>query len=429
MAIDPSISLQTKPPQTIDILGMANQAAQLQNARQQLINAQAQLPGIQAQSQSAQVTAQQDVGRQFAAQNAIDTNPDGSPMIDPTTGQPKINPAKYQYLLYKAGLAKEALQDEASRIGNLQQSQIATGKQIDMNNEVRNHLAVAAKAAYDQTQGTPEQKQAAAVTVWNGLADQAVKASQGPNKTPIDPNALTYFPNAEQTLFTAQIDPATQSNLAIARQNLAINQEQLKIAQGQFQTSQKANFADPDSLDANTPVSRFFQSTVKNATGEDVSGVSANALFNNPKYHSLLSSIGSTAGPALVGAKNTLNLYTNLGAVVDRAKDQLSAMPFTPAQFANNWVNHKIVATPELSALYGVLTQLPPDVVQTAQSWASLKAVAAAMQDQAKLNVQAAGGGGAPAAKVKMKAPDGRLGSVAPDQVQRLKSLGYTEVQ
>lgn len=350
---------------------------------------------MQAKSQQEVISAQQAAGRVAASQGAVELDPQtGNPIVDPVTGTAKINLPKYQYGLFKAGLGTEALQAEATVLANTMNAQKATGGAVDLNNSVRNFLATAGKAAYDSTDGTPAQKTAAAATVWNGLAQKAVQASNQPGQVALDPHQLEYSPGSEHVLYTAQISPGNQESLKIAQGNLQLGWAGNQLATKQFENGRLTTFTDPASQDPNSPASQRARDIIKNTLGEDLpQDMSASSIYNNPKYQPSLTSVGSNVGTARIQASQDLNKWQSFDDTVNKARSQLSSLGYTPAQFVSNWASGKVANTPELAALAGQMALLPPGVVNSAQSWDAMHATNQAMIDQANRNLKSATGG------------------------------------
>lgn len=395
MALDPTISLQVQQPQMPDWmsyakLGMQQQqlGLQQQQTAQNIQTAQAELPGKQALSEQAQLNLQQNKGRISASQDAVETDPlTGQPVIDPATGTARINMPKYQYGLFKAGLGQDAIKAQADIIANEQNQQKATGGMLDLNNSVRNFVATAAKAAYDSQTGTPEQKTAAAKTVWDALSQKMIEGSNRPGQTALDPTQFTYTPGIEHNLYTAQITPGNQENLKVAQGNLSLGWANNNLATNQFENGKLNNFTDKDSLDPASPASQRARDIVQQTTGEVLpSNMSAQQVYANPKYKDALTSSGSNVGVARNQAGQEVTKWDSFGKTLDNAKGQLSTLGFTPAQFVSNWVNGKVASTPELSALYAQMSQLPPGMINTAQNWDQMSATQKALLEQANSN-------------------------------------------
>ena len=414
MALDNTIALQAgqgvQPVNQVDWakyaqLGMLQaKTAQDIAASQQQIQAskasqaltEAQTPGAVALSTQNEIKAKQDQGRVEASQYAIETDPlTGQPVVDTTTGVVKINPAKFQYGLYRAGLGSEALKAGADNIKNVLEEQKATTGMTDLNNAVRNSLATAAQAAYDQTNGSDADKTAAAKQVWDALASKAVQGSNRQGQVPLDPAQFTYTPGMEHTLYRAQITPGAQEALKVSQGQLSLGWAGNTIATNQFNNSMKLNFSDAGAQDPANPVSARARDIVFNTTGERLpDSMPATEIYNNPKYKDLLMSSGNNAGAALITAKNTLNAHTSFADTLEKAKDDLAKQGLTPANFIQNWVNKNLTVTPALTALYAQMQQMPTGLT-TAQTWESMKAVNDALTLQAQGQVKNAGGGGA----------------------------------
>jgi hypothetical protein len=192
MAIRPEISLQTSQGAQLDPfvgvergmklqqlamqpaileqqLATARQAEQTSRAAQ--MTSEAQLPGVRAQAEGLVRGERQANERIKAANDAIELDDKGIPILDPVTGQPKFNLNKYQYGLHKAGLVDEAFKVAGTALK--QSSDVYTFAA-----GVRNDVAIAAQAAYDRTPGSPAAKQKAAEATWADLSGRAVAASQ-----------------------------------------------------------------------------------------------------------------------------------------------------------------------------------------------------------------------------------------------------------
>ena len=422
MAIDPSISLGVKSPEMPTIggyLGMAQTAQDIINKRAQLpliqaqtentqattantragtANLQAQNPGLVAESKKAVLGANQAQGKNDAAANAIETDADGNPIVDPATGMAKINQAKYVTGLFKAGLGDDALKAQHDILVNTDQQQKNTNTQLDMNASVRNQLALQAKAAYDESIATnkdPVKAQADAKAVWESMAGRALTASKNnvPGYSGLTEDQLAYTPGIEHQLYTAQITPGAQEQLKISQGNLNLGWANNSLATKQFENSRITSFTDKDSMDPSSPASQRARDIIKNTTGEVVpDSMSLGELFRNPKYQQTLSSVGNNVGVAKQKANEQLNAWQNYDAALDRAKGKLSNLGLTPGNFAENFVSKNLGSDPDLAALYAAGQQLPPGSVSTGLSWDAAKAVNGAMIDGAKRNLQSAGG-------------------------------------
>ena len=406
MALDPSIGLNTNRPPPVDMfagvergMNMAALAMKPEAIRQAIAASkatqaltEAQTPGALEQSAQQAIKTSEDRGRVKAAQDAVELGADGKPSIDPLTGTLKINRAKHLYGLYRAGLGNEALEAESNQFKAMQEQQKVTGTAIDMNNSVRNHLAVAAKAKYDQTTGTDAEKTAAAKVVWEQLAQLAVDGSKKTGLA-LDPNQLKYSNSLEQVLYKAQITPGTQISLDQGQQNITLGNANLKLATAQFDNSKLLNFTDDASMAPTSPASQRARDIVKNTTGEVLpADMRATDIYNNLKYKNVLTSVGANVAAHMTAARQTINRHDAIGKAIDAAQSALGAAGLRPAQFMQNWVAGKLADTPELRALYAQLSQLPPGVVSAADSFKSLKAVNDAMGDQAKVNLKTASG-------------------------------------
>ena len=407
MALDPSIGLNTNLPPPVDMfagvergMNMAALAMKPEAIRQAIAASkatqaltEAQTPGAAEQSAQQAIKTSQDRGRVKAAQDAVELDDNGKPSIDPLTGTLKINRAKHLYGLYKAGLGKEALEAESNQFKAMQEQQKVTGTAIDMNNSVRNHLAVAAKAKYDQTTGTDAEKTAAAKVVWEQLAKLAVDGSK---KTGLafDEDQLKYSPGMEQVLYKAQITPGTQISLDQGQQNITLGNANLKLATAQFDNSKLLNFTDDASMDPASPASQRARDIVKNTTGEVLpNNMRATDIYNNPKYKNVLTSVGANVAAHMTAARQTVNTHDAISKAIDAAQPALGAAGLRPAQFMQNWLAGKLADTPELRALYALLShESMIGIVSAADSFKSLKAVNDAMGARAKVNLEAASG-------------------------------------
>lgn len=406
MALDPSIALNPNRPPPVDMfagmergmnlaaLGMKpaaiQQSIEASKAAQKLT--EAQTPGAIEQSAQQVIKTSQDRGRVKAAQEAVELGQDGKPIVDPVTGTLKINRAKFLHGLYTAGLGGEALLAEAGQFKATQEQQKVTGTAIDMNNSVRNHLAVAAKAAYDNTPGTEAQKTAAASQVWEQLADLAI---QGSEKTglALDKNQLKYSPGMEQVLYKAQITPGTQITLDQGQQHIGIAHNQLKLATAQFDNSRLTNFTDDASKDSKSAASQRARDIVRNSTGEVLpDNMTATEIYNQPKYKELLKAVGANSAAHITQARQVVNMHDSVRKSIIGARSDLAKSGLRPIQLVEHLIAGKLADNPKLRALAAQLQQLPKGVVSSADSFEALLSVNDAMGDQAKANIPIAAG-------------------------------------
>lgn len=418
MPIDPNISLQAgKIGQGIDLASGVERGMKLQqlamqpaileqqlrtaqqaerSARTQeeatragIAESQARLPGVQAEA-AAKVRGERQANERIsAAQSALETDDEGRPIIDPATGQPKFNLAKYQYGLHKAGLVDEALKTGSDA---LRQSKDV----YDFTTNVRNQIAIASQAAYDSAKGTPAQKEKAARDTWAYLSEQAVQAS-GQGQFPLSMDQFKYTPGIERTLYTASINPQAQEGLKISLAQQDLARDQLALQTAQFDNSRQLSFTDETSQDPNSGPSQRARDIIFRSTGEIVPAeVSASELYRNPKYKPTLENIGAGVGAARQAALGEVTKWESVGKAIDGAKTQLSTLGLKPAQFMENYVRNNLGSNPELARLYAELSKLDPKMVSSGLSFEALKAVSDANLSHAKANVEVSGGGGAP---------------------------------
>lgn len=366
----------------------------------EIANKEAQTQSFNIQNQTNQFALSQAQGKAQAAKDAFELDADGHPVIDPSTGVAKISIPKYQNNLFKAGLGMEAIKTEAEIITNQKGKLENTDKILDVTTQVRNFLANAAHATHESTPGSEDDKEAASKTMWNNLRDMVTKAPPQPGVAPLDPKQLEYLPGSTKTLYTAQIAPLNAETLKVAQGNLDIAYKNLQLSVDTFENSKKTSFTDKDSLDPNSLVSKTARSVIKNALGIDVpENVDAGTLYRNTLYTSALNSVGGAVGAARNAAAAERNKWMSLDKTIDDAKDVLGKNKWTPAQFVQNWVEGKIQNTPETQALYAQLATVPPNIVNSAQSFEALKATTGAMIDGATRNYNSfSGGPGTPAA-------------------------------
>lgn len=332
-------------------------------------------------------------GKIASAQNAIETDSQGNPIIDPSTGVAKINVPKYKYNLFATGNGDEAIK-LATTINSNQQGEIAnTQAGFNASTNIRNTIALAAKAAYDTTNGTPAQKQAAEQQTWEHMSQIAIQGSQNkPGVQPIDPSQLTYVPGLAASLSEAQILPGNQQALKQAQENINISNGQLKLATDQFNNSQLTNFTDPVSQDPNSPASATARAAIKNALGTDLpDNISATQIYNNPLYKSALDSTGAAVGVLRSGAATEVNKWASVQDAISAARTKLPA-GLSPANFVQNWLQGKVASTPELANLYAQLSKIDPAVLNSTQSFGALSTTANAMKAQADANYKSVGG-------------------------------------
>jgi hypothetical protein len=419
MALDPSISLQAgKIPQAQGMLGGVERGMKLQQLamqpailEQQLATSrqaelaskaataisQAQLPGIQAQAAGLVRGEQLAAAKVKAAQNAFDFDADGNPILDPNTKQPKFNLAKYQYGLHSSGNFDEALKAGAD---TLKQSKDA----YEFLSTARTQAALAAQAAHDNTPGTAQQKAKAAEATWKDMTGRAV-ASAGEIGFAISPEQFKYTPGLEKALYTAAINPQAQETL---KQGLAaqdIQRDQLSLQTEQFDNSKKMNFTDDASMDPNSPQSQRARQIARNAGFEVSDEMSAGEMYRTPQYKAAMDSIGANAGVARTVAQQEVNKLSGISRAIDNAKDVLAKNKVTPLNLLQNKFNRELLDDPKLAALYGLIQQLPPGLVNEGMDYNALKAVVEGLSVNAKANAASAVGGGG-AAKPEAPKPN-----------------------
>jgi len=376
-------------------LATARQAEQTSRAAQ--MTSEAQLPGVRAQAEGLVRGERQANERIKAANDAIELDDKGIPILDPVTGQPKFNLNKYQYGLHKAGLVDEAFKVAGTALK--QSSDVYTFAA-----GVRNDVAIAAQAAYDKTPGTPAQKQKAAEATWADLSGRAVAASQQ-GQFPLSQEQFRYTPGLEKALYTASINPQAQETLKQGMAAQDIQRDQLALQTAQFDNSKITNFTDEASMDPNSPQSQRARAIIKQTTGEDIpEGMPVGELYRNPKYKQSLDSIGANVGVARNAALSEVTKYESASKTLESAKDALGKSGVTPLQLIQNKFDRKLLDNPKLAALYGQLQQLPPGLVTEGMGYESLKAVLNAQASHAKANVEIAGGAGAPGRTTAPKA-------------------------
>lgn len=403
MALDPTISTKINPPQPFDIgkwAGLSLMPLKAQEMQQGIAESQARIPGIQAQTE-AQKIATEKAGIELtniktqaqAAKDAVELDEKGQPIVDPVTGAAKINVAKYQYGLMRANMADKAFEFQKASSMAQQEAAKATGTQFDMNNNVRNFLATSAKAAYDHTKGTEQEKQAAAEKAWTGLADLAVQGSQGQGQSPLDPEQFKYVPGREQTLYTAQINPQAQESLRVSQGSLAVSQAQQQLATKQFENSRLTNWTDDASQQAGSGSSQRARDIVFNTTGDRLPDtMSATEIYNNEKYKAALSAAGSGIAAQRGIAQSKINLFKSFDSTLDNAKTDLASQNLTPVNFLQNWASGKVKSTPSLAALAAQMQQMPAGL-SLAQNWEAMKAVNAANIKTVEADLNTAGKG------------------------------------
>ena len=442
MAIDPTIALKAgQVPQGGGLSagierGMKLQQLALQPAvlQQQIATArqaelasaaatretEARLPGVQAQAAGLVRTERQANERIAAAQAALETTPDGIPVIDPQTGQPRFNLQKYQYGLYKAGLVDEATKTGAEM---LKQSKDV----YDFAANTRTQVAIAAQAAYDKTVGTPAQKQAAAEATWRDMSQRAIAAAQQ-GGFPISEDQLRYTPGLERALYTASINPATQEQIRLNQAQQDLQRDQLNLQTEQFENSKIANFTDDASMDPSSGISQRARDIVFNTLGENIPNtVSAGELHRNPKYQTALTAVGNNVGAARNVALAGVSKYESVSKAIDRAQAKLAASGLRPTQFLENAVRLRLLDDPDLAALYAQLSQIDPKMITPAMGFDSLRAVADAAAAHAKANAGIAVGGGAPGRTAP--APGAPAAPGAQPQTGFVKGKIYTDAQ
>jgi hypothetical protein len=417
MPIRPEISLQTSQAPQLDPFvgverGMKLQQLAMQPAilEQQIATArqaeatsraaqmtsEAQLPGVAAEAAGKVRTESQANQAMLAAQNSFDVDEKGNPVIDPQTGQPKFNLAKYQYGLHKAGRTDEAFKVAGTALGQSKDVyNFAAG--------VRNDVAIAAQAAYDKTPGTPAQKQKAAEATWADLSGRAVAASQQ-GQFPLSPEQFRYTPGLEKALYTAAINPQAQEVLKQGMAAQDIQRDQLALQTAQFENGKLTNFTDEASMDPTSPQSEMARQVARNAGLQVDDKMSVGEMMRNDLYKGALSSTGAAAGAARLSALGEVTKYESASKAIEGAKDVLAKNGITPLQLLQNKIDQRLLDNPKLSALRGQLLQLPPGLVTEGMSYESLKAVIDAQASHAKANVEIAGGGGAPGRTTAPKA-------------------------
>lgn len=407
MAIDPTIALKAgQVPQGGGMLGGMERGLKLQQLamqpallQQQIATARqaelasaaqtditrAQLPGVQAEAAGRVRAEQLTAAKVKAAQEAFDFDDKGNPVLDPNTNQPKFNVAKYQYGLYRSGQFDEAVKAGADV---LKQSKDA----YDFTATARSQAALAAKAAYDRTPGTPEQKQKAAEATWRDMSQRAISASAQAG-FPISEDQLRYIPGLEQVLYTASINPATQEQLKQGMATQDIQRDQLALQTEQFENSKKLNFTDEASMDPNSGVSQRTRAIVENMLNIQLPPeMSAAEIYRNETYKGAMQSVGANVGVQRAAAQQEVTKYNSLNKAIDMAKDDLSRLGFTPAQLLSNIARGKFVDNPRLTTLAFLLQQ--NNLSNYGGSFATLKMLTEAQLKHAEANVSVAAGVG-----------------------------------
>jgi hypothetical protein len=397
MAIDPSISLQVQPPAGLDIqkyinMGLTSQQLanlQAQNAfiQQSTANAQAQNPGIEAQSQQLQLQQQLNVARVKAAQDAMEVDSNGQPVIDPVTGTAKMNTDKYVSNLARAGLPAEGLKYQAEQFANQramldnQAAQQGLSKtNIEMSNSIN---TTAANLAYGERQrlkdagASQQQQEAGAMNMYNNVQSQAIKNAPQNKGVIVDPkNLLPWQPGLDMAYNTAQISPEAQKSLKIAQQNADTSRGQLGLAQQQFGQSQLLTFTDPSSQDPNSPTSQRARDIVFNATGQQLpADVSATRINTDPFYKQYLNSAGANAAATQTSVSQDLNKWQQAKEALQNAKNDMANSGVRFDNFIQNWKAGKIQSTPSLMAYYSAISQLPPGSTDNWDSYNTANAV------------------------------------------------------
>lgn len=407
MALNTNIPLQTTNPQTnnvadwarLGLLGTQQQQMEQSIAASQASQAltEAQTPGAVASSQKQQLETKIATDSANAVKDAVDLDPNtGLPQVDAATGAAKINIPKAQLGLFRAGNGAAAMKLEADRLANQSAGLDNAAKAIALSSSIVNTSAVSAQAAYDHAISlgySVADAENEAQKQWEYLSNQGrmAAAKQGYQ---FDPKQFTYTKGLEKPLYEAQITPSGQKQLQIAQGNLDVSNRSVAVAENSLNSSLMTNFTDQNSQDASSPQSQRARDIVQNSTGTILPGnMSATDIYNNPLYKNLLTSQGNASVTANA-AKQEAARWGSIDTSIDAAKDQLSKLGYTPAEFAMNWVNRKVISTPELAALYAQLSLLPPEQIQTAQDFNSLKAVAKAMKAQAAAQASAVTGGG-----------------------------------
>jgi hypothetical protein len=365
-------------------LSTARQAEQASRAATEI--SRAQLPGVQAESAIRVRADQLAAAKVKAAQNAFDFDADGNPVLDPNTKQPKFNVAKYQYGLHSSGQFDEALKAGAD---TLRQSKDA----YEFLSTARTQAALAAQAAHDNTQGTPQQKQKAAEATWRDMTGRAV-ASAGEVGFAISPEQFRYTPGLEKALYTAAINPQAQETL---KQGLAaqdIQRDQLALQTEQFEKTKITGFTDEDSMDPNSGVSQRSRQIARNLGFEVSDNMSAGEMYRTPQLKSAMDSIGANAGAARTAAQQQVNQLTGLSGAIENARAVLAANKITPLNLLQNKFNRALLSDPKLAALYGQIQQLPPGLINEGMDYNALKAVVEGLSVNAKANAASAVGGG-----------------------------------
>lgn len=316
MAIDPSISLNIRPVEPIDITKLQqirNLAAQEESIRQSIAASQAQealsraqLPGVQAES-DIRVRAQR-FNTDVLGNPQEFTKPDGTPDVSKF-----INFASSKGFLREAqSIAASDLQNQGTAIANARSEQ---DRQVALTNFI--------KTGIDHTSlllhSTPENQRGEALKSYAGFMNTIVPNSGN--------EVIKMFGEQDPKTGMITVNPARVSSIRTATINAATQESQgLDFAQ---------RFYTKEGQDPNSQQSRDFRDFVRVQTGGNVKIPEGTSLFSalmNPAYRDTATQyIQSQVMPAGTRAQ-AVGTAATITSIMQNYDSAISAISQVPAQ-------------------------------------------------------------------------------------------------